>query len=398
MENNKEKDYQFQIKILYLLILLLFLVVLIQSFVIIYSPRNSNIRMASPDIEERYTKSEKTKGNDVNINSDIARHRLKIRDISSKTECGEKDEDAVMLNGICSIKKSELCEYCLTAEDICKRNTTETEGVQKEGKNDSEEKKKQESRHCILDNVTDYQIIPFPIFNESRRLAFAQFEEDSEGNLNIWLKEKEKPVIQKYKLHENGSYEILKEIHFPDTITDFGIVYNGSYYGRHDYEHKIVRYNFQTWESKIGDKIFHIPYVDYLFFCIDEDNIWVFNLINYRVYVIHEALQIDPENLKVLSKQEVDPGNCLIRFAFVAYGRVYCFEDLKKLRISFLSDKTEKENPYITINIDKEKSLNAVNQFYNFKEQYLYVLYESYKPMSYTLHRYKLHFNCSSEE
>ncbi|XP_023210540.1 uncharacterized protein LOC111613415 [Centruroides sculpturatus] len=393
MENNKEKDYKIQIKLLYLLNLLLFLFVLV--FVIIYSPQNNNIRMASPDIEERYIK---TKEGDANINSDISRHQLKIRDVSSKTECGEKDEDAVMLNGKCSIKKSELCEYCLTLKAICERNVTETEGEQEEKKDDSEEKIKQESRHCILDNVTDYQIFPFPLFNVSRRLAFAQFEENSEGNFDIWLKEREKPVIQEYRLNENGTYEILKEFRFPETMTDWGIVYNGSYYGRYDFEHKIFKYNFQTWESKIGDKIFHIPRVDFFSFCIDEDSIWVFNVIDPRLHVIHEALQIDPENLEILSKQIVDNAICLIRYGFVAYGKIYCFEDLKNVQISFISDKTEKEIPYIALNVDKEIYNEAATQFYNFKEQRLYVLYQSYKSMSYTLHRFKLHFNCSSEE
>ncbi|XP_023213233.1 uncharacterized protein LOC111641606 [Centruroides sculpturatus] len=86
--------------------------------------------MAPPDIKERYIKSKEA---DANINYDISRHQHKIRDISSKTECGEKDEDAVMLNRKCSIKKSELCEYCVTLEAICKINITETEGEQ-EGK------------------------------------------------------------------------------------------------------------------------------------------------------------------------------------------------------------------------------------------------------------------------
>ncbi|XP_067122108.1 uncharacterized protein [Centruroides vittatus] len=396
MENSKEKDHRIQIKILYLLNLLLFLFVLV--FVIIYSPRNSYIGMASPDIEERSIESEKNRRENENINHDISRRRLKVREISFKTECGEKDEDAVMLNGKCSIKKSELCEYCLSAEDICKRNTTETEGEKQEEKNASDEKKEEERRNCVLYNVTDYQIIPFPIFNVSQRLAFAQFEEDSEGNLNVWLKEKYKPVVEKYRLSENGSYEILKEIRFPQTLPNSGIVYNGSYYALYDYEHRIVRYNFQTWGSKVGDKISYIPHYDYLYFCIDEDNIWVFNLIDVRLHVIHEALQIDPENLEILSKQTVDPANCLMRFAFVAYGRVYCFDDHKNEKIYFLSDKRENEDRYVTTNFVREKHLTAVNQFYNFKEQRLYVLYQSFDSMKYIIHRYNLHFNCSSEE
>ncbi|XP_067122107.1 uncharacterized protein [Centruroides vittatus] len=411
MENNKEKDHRIQIKILYLLNLLLFLFVLV--FVIIYSPRNSNIGMASPDIEESSIESEKNKRENENINHDIARRRVKVREISSKTECGEKDEDAVTLNGKCSIQKSELCEYCLSAEDICKRNTTETEGEEEKEKNASDEKKKQERRNCILHNVTDYQIIPFPIFNVSQRLAFAQFEEDSEGNLNVWLKEKDKSVLKKYRLSENGSYEILKELVFPHTMSNWGILYNGVYYERFvysksfsdyrsDYRHAIIKYDidFLPWglSGLVGDFISRIPHYDYLYFCIDEDNIWVFNLIDVRLHVIHEALQIDPENLEILSKQTVDPANCLMRFAFVAYGRVYCFDDYKNEKIYFLSDKRENEDRYVTTNFVREKHLIAVNQFYNFKEQRLYVLYESFDSMKYVIHRYNLHFNCSSEE
>ncbi|XP_023210544.1 uncharacterized protein LOC111613418 [Centruroides sculpturatus] len=390
MENNKEKDHRIQIKILYILNLLLLLFVLV--FVIIHSSQNSTIRISSPDVEVRYIESEKTQGKDENINRDITRHRVKVREMSSKTECGEKDKDAVILNGKCSIKKSELCEYCLTGEDICKRNTTETEGRQEE------EKKKQKSRDCILDNVTDYQIIPFPIHNGIERLAVAQFEEDSEGNLDIWLKEFENPVLKKYRLNENGTYEIFKEIRFPDTSTDWGIVYNGSYYCRYYYERAIFKYNLQTWESKIGDEISHVPEVDNMYFFTDEDDIWIISLTSFHIDNSDEALQIDPESLEILSKQKIVLGNCMLEYVFVAYGKVYCLSGSGGREISLLWDMTKEENLDVIININRKEPLNAFNLFYNFKEQHLYVLHGYSEYLNYTLHRYKLHFNCSSEE
>ncbi|XP_023231156.1 uncharacterized protein LOC111631189 [Centruroides sculpturatus] len=386
MKNSNEKDHRIQTKILYLLNLLLFLVVLVQSFVIVYSPQNSNIQMASPDIQQRYIKPE-------NINHDITRHRVKKREISSKTECGEKDEDVVMLNGKCSITKSDLCEYCLSAEDICKKNTTETEE-----KNDSEEKKKEESRDCILDNVTDYQIIPFPIYNGSERLGIAQFEEDSEGNLDIWLKEFGYPALKEYRLNENGSYEILKEIYFSHSRTDWGIVYNGSYYGRYDHERKIFKYNVQTSEFKIGDEINDVPGLDYMYFFVDKDSIWVFSLTRFRIDDSDYALQIDPESLEILSKHKIVTENCMLEYVFVAYGKVYCLSGVGGREIFLLWDMTKKEKRNVTININRKEPLNAFNLFYSFKEQYLYVLHGFSASLNYALHRYKLHFNCSSEE
>ncbi|XP_067130120.1 uncharacterized protein [Centruroides vittatus] len=60
--------------------------------------------MASPDIEERSIESEKNRRQYEDINREIIRRRVKVREISSKTECREKDEDAVTLDGKCSIK------------------------------------------------------------------------------------------------------------------------------------------------------------------------------------------------------------------------------------------------------------------------------------------------------
>ncbi|XP_023243554.1 uncharacterized protein LOC111641602 [Centruroides sculpturatus] len=385
MKNSNEKDHRIHIKILYLLNLLLFLVVLV--FVIVYSSQNSNIRMASPDIEQRYIKPE-------NINYDITRHRVKKREISPKTECAEKDEDVVMLNGKCSIKKSDLCEYCLSAEDICKRNATEKKGEQEEEKNDSEEKEKEESRYCILDKITDYQIIPFPIYNGIERLAVAQFEEDSEGNLDIWLKEFGNPALKEYRLNKNGSYEILKEIYFSHSRTDWGIVYNGSYYCRYDYKRKIFKYNLQTSEFKIGDEINDVPGLDYMYLFVDKESIWVFSLTSYHVDDSDDVLQIDPESLEILSKQKVVLGNCMLEYIFVAYGKVYCLSGVGGREIFLLWDMTKKEKRNVTININRKEPLNAFNLFYSFKEQHLYVLHRFSESLNYALHRYKLHFSC----
>ncbi|XP_023209906.1 uncharacterized protein LOC111612864 isoform X2 [Centruroides sculpturatus] len=409
MNNSKENDYQRQIRVLSFLIVLLYLIVLAQPFIFIYLLQYSHIRVVSSDIEERIIKSEKTNG-DVNYNT--TPHQVEKREISSvvEKECGnncllqskicEKDDDSVTLNGKCNIKKSDLCEYCFTAEDICKRNITELKGEEEKKNGDSKEKKGQ-TKHCTLDNITYHQTFPFTTFYEEVIFSSIQFEQDSEGSLKILIKEKDRPIIKEYKLHKDGNYKLVKTIVLPDGTKDFGYIYNKSYYSQHGYLHKVVKYNFETGESTTGEKLCQIPVYNTLVFRLDQNYIWIFNLLNFTLKT-YEAVQINPENLHVLSQQDIKQNYCYIRNQFVAFGKIYCLSDGDKLKVYLLSDLNKKKNSHITDNeevyIDREAEFNLMDQFYNFKERQLYLTDLSFVTNNYTIHSYKLHFNCSYEK
>ncbi|XP_023242999.1 uncharacterized protein LOC111641113 [Centruroides sculpturatus] len=409
MKNSKEKDYQHQIRVLSFLIVLLYLIVLAQPFIFIYLLQYSNIRIVSPDIEERFIKSEKTKDN---VNYNPTPHQVEKREISSvvEKECGnncllqsktcEKDDDSVTLNGKCNIKKPDLCEYCFTAEDFCKKNITELKGKKENENGDSKEKNGQ-TKHCTLDNITYHGTFPFTRFYKDVIFSSRQFEEDSEGSLKILIKEEDRPILKEYKLHKDENYELVKTIALPDRTKDFGYIYNGSYYSRHRYQHKVVKYNFETGESTTGEKLRHIPGYDALVFRLDQNYIWIFNLINLTLDT-YEAVQTNPEDLQVLSQQNIKQNYCFIRNQFVAFGKIYCLSDGDKLKVYLLSDLNEKKNSHITdseeVYIDREEEFHLMDVFYNFKERQLYLTDRSYVTRNYTIHSYKLHFNCSYEE
>ncbi|XP_067126499.1 uncharacterized protein [Centruroides vittatus] len=412
MKNSKENDYQLQIRVLSFLIVLLYLIVLAQPFIFIYLLQYSNIRMVSPDIEKQFIKSEKTNDKNANVNYNTAPHQVEKREILSvvEKECGnncllesktcKKDDDSVTLNGKCNIKKSDLCQYCFTAEDFCKRNMTELKGEKEKGNDDSKEKNGQ-TKHCTLDNITYHGTFPFTTFYKDIIFSSIQFEENSEGSLKIFLKEEDRPIIKEYKLNKDGNYTLLKTIDLPKGMKDFGCIYNGSYYSRHRYQHKVVKYNFETGESTTGEKLRHIPAYDALVFLLDQNYIWVFNLINLTLDT-YEAVQTNSEDLRVLSKQNIKQNYCFIRYQFVAFGKLYCLSDGEKLKVYLLSDLTEKKNSHITdreeVYTDREEEFHILDLFYNFKERQLYLTDRSYVTNNYTIHSYKLHFNCSYEE
>ncbi|XP_023243002.1 uncharacterized protein LOC111641115 [Centruroides sculpturatus] len=276
----------------------------------------------------------------------------------------------------------DLCEYCFTADDFCKRNIT---GL----------------KDCSLFNITYHGTFPFRTFYKHIIFSSIRFEQVSEGSLKILIKEEGRPIIKEYQLNKDGNYELDKTIALPDRTKDFGYIYNGSYYSRHRYQHKVVKYNFETGESTTGEKLRHIPAYDVLVFHLDQNYIWIFNLINLTLDT-YEAVQINPEDLQVLSQQNIKPNYCFIKYQFVAFGKVYCLYDGEKLKVYLLSDFNENKNSHITdseeVYTDREEEFHIIKLFYNFKERQLYLIDRSYVTNNYTIHSYKLRFNCPYEE
>ncbi|XP_067126264.1 putative uncharacterized protein DDB_G0270496 [Centruroides vittatus] len=239
MKNFKENDYKTHIRILYFLILLLFLLVLVQPFIFIYLLQHSNIRMATPVSEEGNMKSRKTYDEDAIINENTIVHRVKKREISSETgkQCqggcsltpnpSVKNHGTINIKGSWNIKKSDLLEYCFTADDFCQRNRKKTKNEQK---NNSVEENQQETKtkNCILQNITEdetleYQDISFDYTNFVRS-ALINIEEDPKDNYKIIFQQWGRAPMKEFRLNEKEEVKILKEFKLPKQMSTSGII------------------------------------------------------------------------------------------------------------------------------------------------------------------------------
>ncbi|XP_023244434.1 uncharacterized protein LOC111642334 [Centruroides sculpturatus] len=348
------------------------------------------------------TKSQKS-NEDVNIDQNSTGHPLKKREITSQTEkecegdclltakSSEKNDEIITIKENCNVKKSDLLEYCPTADDFFEIN-------------------REKPKDCILQNTTDnesfqYHCIKFKLFIS---LQIINIGEGPKDNFKFISLDTRLDLITECQINENGEAKILKEFKLPKEMTSGRLVeYNGNIYSRHGLrsERRIVKYNIETKKLTFGNKLGFVEYNDENVCVVPDDNFfWVFDVINKtenlkrgRIERVVVGYKMDLDNLKVLSKQNFTFINCKINSIFVAYGKFYYLRKHPPNKFRILSALHNKVIADIDLPEIPRPYATSSNFFYNITEQNLYLYYTNVVD-NHVLYVKKLQFNCSNED
>ncbi|XP_023238755.1 uncharacterized protein LOC111637485 [Centruroides sculpturatus] len=417
MKNNIENDNK--------KILLLFLLVLVQPFIFMYLLQHSNIRMASPVIEEGNMKFQKTNDENAIINENTIGHQVKKREITSETEkdcqgdcsltpnSSEEDDDTIMINENWSVEKTDMLEFCFAADKVCGRNREKSKDEEKDNFGGE---KLQENKNCILQEITNEEAFQYKEFgfyfrDEFRTSTLINIEEGPKDSYKIIFEEQNKRLMTEFRVNKRREVNILKQYELPEQMDKRGIIkYNGNIYSKHNnfLDGRIVKYNIKTQKLTFGDNVDFVLHQYYVLSLLPGDNcFWALNVIDYKsdsrahmitiesgFMITYGLYKMDLDNLKVLSKRNFNL-TCLARFMFVAYDKVYCVRDRSP---KFYIRSASNDEEFLYFDLQKHPDFYHMERvFYNVNEQNLYVLFNHFET-HYKFFVKKLHFNCSNED